>query len=105
MSTKVVEGDNLMDNVNKRREGFITTKGMGRGKFLEMMARGGGIIKSTIVESMDREKILKMNPIECIVHQQKKNQAIPHCRKCCPYELWAPPDNRVTTYSGDMFIN
>ena len=108
MASKVVGGDDLsvVKNDTNRGGEFIAMESMGRGTFLEMMVRREGITKSATTKSMGRGKVLEMmTPNECIAHQQKRNQTIPHCRKCCQYELWVPPDNQLTTYSGDVFID
>ena len=90
---------------------FSCMKTMGRGKFLKMMS------EEVTLRPMGRGKFLKMMAeevtlrpnilmsIECIAHHQKNNQTIPHCQKCCQYELWTPATNQPTTCSGDNFIS
>ena len=86
---------NTTKNQNKRGRGFtkcMTLATMGRGKFLEMM------VKEVAVSSN-----VPMT-FECYRHNTP-NQTVPHCRKCCQYELWTPKPGQAVTYSGDQFID
>ena len=74
---------------------------IGRGRFQAAMAREPEIVPCTFIPLTSGPNVAAAS----CPQRRAEGHTIPHCRKCCTYELWVPPTGQTITYSGDQFIN